>query len=679
METTAYFDNIQQEIAKRLNAATEEIVVAVARFDDATLFDLLCKQAGRGRTVRLATALESGGAPFGRLNLQRLRDIGGEVSLLPTAGDGAPAIEHNFCVIDGACVIAGSYNWTGPSADNAERMIVVITKSPPDALDGEEDLGADIAADYLDAFDGLLRDHGLGPGSIDLAEVQRRLEVIRNLLALEDWDALAVQLDRLKPARRAFNLDPLFAALRDPHDAGTAAWIDDYLRGSAGHALAKTERTALLRLELRALDYQITALRDEQAEIERQIHAFSLRAHRELGDLTARYLELDAERLRRLAERDPTLQAQAERAAADYRDHCEENARARAAPPLKPLDPEGLRALKQLYREASQRCHPDRVADVDQTRATELFVRLQAAYRNNDLEAVRAIHTQLREGRLFADQGTVLSDADALRHAIIILRHDLDQLAAELQALCATETYRTLKAHADWDAYFDAQRLALADAVLRLEEDLARIGAQIADPVDGETDARDRFLHLLSGRPDILIAGCSAHGALGFELLRRFPRHWDWHTLSGNRALRWSPSLVAYFADRWDWSILSANPALPWSVELIERFEPRWDWEALSDNTALPWGLDLLERFAGRWTASAARHVPGLLRGLSQEEIGGLMAKTPIPPTGDARAAEDLSDNDAESHAGSDSRTPANPPQAQPPSIGPSFDDDIPF
>ena len=48
METTAHFENITQEIARRLNAATQEIVVAVAWFTDRDLFDVLCRQAGRG-------------------------------------------------------------------------------------------------------------------------------------------------------------------------------------------------------------------------------------------------------------------------------------------------------------------------------------------------------------------------------------------------------------------------------------------------------------------------------------------------------------------------------------------------------------------------------------------------------------------------------------------------------
>jgi len=54
METTAHFENIPQEIARRLTAATQKIVVAVAWFTDRDLFDVLCRQAGRGLRVRLA-------------------------------------------------------------------------------------------------------------------------------------------------------------------------------------------------------------------------------------------------------------------------------------------------------------------------------------------------------------------------------------------------------------------------------------------------------------------------------------------------------------------------------------------------------------------------------------------------------------------------------------------------
>jgi hypothetical protein len=71
METTAHFENIPQEIARRLAAATQEIVVAVAWFTDRDLFDLLCGQAGRGVRVRLAVLNDQINIGPGRLNFQR--------------------------------------------------------------------------------------------------------------------------------------------------------------------------------------------------------------------------------------------------------------------------------------------------------------------------------------------------------------------------------------------------------------------------------------------------------------------------------------------------------------------------------------------------------------------------------------------------------------------------------
>ena len=112
METTAHFENITQEIARRLNAATQEIVVAVAWFTDRDLFDVLCRQAGRGLQVRLAVLHDRINVGAGRLNFERLKDTGGEVFLIPAGDNRDPIMHHKFCVIDRATVIIGSYNWS---------------------------------------------------------------------------------------------------------------------------------------------------------------------------------------------------------------------------------------------------------------------------------------------------------------------------------------------------------------------------------------------------------------------------------------------------------------------------------------------------------------------------------------------------------------------------------------
>ncbi len=648
MHTTAYFENIPQTIAKRLTAATVRIVAAIACFTDRDLFDLLCKQAGRGLQVQLAVPNDARNVGPGCLNLQRLRDSGGQVFLLPADSDRAPMLHHNFCVIDQAIVITGSCPWTQSAQDNLDGLILVITGDTSNGSDSETDLSHTIAADYLDAFQTLLHDHGLGFQDIDHAEIRRRLEIVRHLLLLEDWDTLSTQFDKLQPIRHALGLDALLDALKDQRGDDALAWIDDALTVSDERAPVKHQQTALLRLALRALDLQINALRDEQAEIERQIHAFSLRASHTLGDLTSRYLQLQAEKQRRQATADPAFQAEADRAQADYEQYRDANARAHETPPLPPLKSEDLRELKRLYREASQRCHPDKVRTDDQTHASALFIQLQAAYRNNDLTTVQAIHASTHEGQRFVARSVPLTDAEALQRAIVVLRYNLDKLMAELQALRGSETYQTLESLTNWDAYFDEQRLSLEESVFQLEVELARMGWRDTD-VDGPDMAeRARFKAFLQAHPQLLAPGLSGHAALDFALLKRYPQRWDWQALSANQTLPWSPALLARLTEHWDWSALSANPSLPWTPELIERFADRWDWAALSDNVALPWSLELIERHAERWHPTVARHLATLWQHLHRQDIVELMDGASDPQGKDAHEANKVLVDDNE-------------------------------
>jgi hypothetical protein len=460
MDTTAHFQDIPQEIAKRLGAATQEIVVAVAWFTDEVLFNVLCRQAGRGLRVRLAVLNDQINVGPGRLNFQRLRDIGGEVFPIPAGGDRDPIMHHKFCVIDRATVIIGSYNWTLRAQDNDESITVITD-------------GAEIAADYLNAFDALLCKHGLSTPAIDNTQVRRRLEIVHNLLLLGDWETLDPQLDKIRPFGAALHLEPLFTALRDRDSTTSIAWIGDYLQRATALTIATDQEIAFLRLTLRGLEYQVTALSDEKAEIERLIHAFSLRSSHEIGDLITRYLALRAAKLRRQAEVDPDAAPEAENARADYEEYRDANEGARDTPEPPQLPPDDLKELRRLYRQASQKCHPDKVDETDREHANRLFVQLQAAYRNNDIGGVRAIHAAVREGHLFVDRSMTLTEAESLGHAIAVLRRDLDQLAAEIHQLRRSEAYRTLKDLDDWDAYFAKQRVALEQAIEQLEAELA--------------------------------------------------------------------------------------------------------------------------------------------------------------------------------------------------------------
>lgn len=469
MKLTAHFEDIAGEIGRRLRAAASELIVAVACFTDPELFDLLCRQAVRGVRVRLAV-LDHGinqGSRGSGLNFDRLKALGGEVALIPSVGRDA-IMDHKFCVIDSDTVIVGSYDWTCCAQQNDESILVIA--------DDEA-----MAASYRAAFGDLLAKYALAAPTVDAKAVRQRLDALRNLVRLEDWEAIALQTRRLDVFRDALALEPLLDALTDRDSRAALAWLDHWLDRATALTEASSQQSAYLKLELRTLELHVTALSDEQAELSRQICAFDVSASRAYGDRMTRYLKLRAEKLRReatAAQRNAPGDAdraaeEAKQAEADYRSYRDADDAARAEPPPAPLPADQLAELKILYREASQRCHPDKVTEADRAQAEALFVQLQTAYRRNDLAGLRAIHAAAREGRFFVARSATLTEVEALGRAVLALRQQVQALEAGIRRLREGSTYRTLKDLTDWDAWFAEQRAALDSAISELQDELS--------------------------------------------------------------------------------------------------------------------------------------------------------------------------------------------------------------
>lgn len=460
METTAHFDNIQQEVSRQLGAATEEILIAVDWFADRVLFDILCQQAGRGLLVRLAVQDDKNNTAQNRVNLQRLQDIGGDVYLIPVITDDEPLMQQKFCVVDRSTVILGTQNWAAGPQSSSENITVITDAT-------------EISTDYLNAFNTLLNKYDLSTPATDSAQIRTQLEALSKLVLYEDWEAITHQLEKMRPAETELGLAPLFTILEMRDTWSAIDWIDEYLNGTSSLVLATDQEIAFLRLTLRALECQFTALSDEKAEIDRVVHEFSLRTSHEVGDLLTRYLELRAEKLRRLAAVEKNARPEANRARENYEHYRTANESSREKSPPPQLHPDDLKELKRLYREASQKCHPDKVSEADREQAGQLFVQLQTAYRGCDLEELRTIHAAVRDGHMFIDRSSAFDEADSLYNAIARLRRDLERLAEEIHDLRQTEAYHTYQSVSDWNIYFARKRIALQQAIEQLETELA--------------------------------------------------------------------------------------------------------------------------------------------------------------------------------------------------------------
>ena len=185
MDISIHFEKISEEIAKHLDRATHEIVIAIAWFTDVSLFNILRRKASTGVTINLLY-LDDKINNKASFNINQLEAY--KARLFPIASDTQPNnIMHNkFCVIDGKHVITGSYNWTNRAKSNDENINIFLDNT-------------EISTHYLKAFDDLLEKYSYKKSvSINPQAIIPRLEVIKNFVLMEEWDSAQAQLEKLR-------------------------------------------------------------------------------------------------------------------------------------------------------------------------------------------------------------------------------------------------------------------------------------------------------------------------------------------------------------------------------------------------------------------------------------------------------------------------------------------------
>lgn len=115
--TEVFLDNQRAVIAKHLSDAKSYVLVAMAYFTDAGLFNLLCKRAQEGIRVQLIVRDDETNILSG-INYEKLNEINGYFAY-------DNKLHHKFCIIDGMTILSGSYNWTNQAVYNHEDLTVI--------------------------------------------------------------------------------------------------------------------------------------------------------------------------------------------------------------------------------------------------------------------------------------------------------------------------------------------------------------------------------------------------------------------------------------------------------------------------------------------------------------------------------------------------------------------------
>jgi len=121
MQTTVYFNrDIKPALTRHLQAARQEVLLAVAWLNDEDLFALLKEKAQDAIKVAILITEDP---THNKLDYHTLADAGATVYRYAQEDS---LMHHKFCLIDGQTLITGSYNWTfGASLHNQENIVVI--------------------------------------------------------------------------------------------------------------------------------------------------------------------------------------------------------------------------------------------------------------------------------------------------------------------------------------------------------------------------------------------------------------------------------------------------------------------------------------------------------------------------------------------------------------------------
>jgi hypothetical protein len=466
MDTSVHFEKIAEEITKYLEAADHDIVVAIAWFTDRSLFNILLRKASSGIAVKLLYLDDkiNNNAPF---NIRQLEAH--KAQLFPITSDmQTNNIMHNkFCVVDGRHAITGSYNWTNRAKSNDEN-ITIFSDAP------------EIASRFLKEFDDMLEKYNYKKSTnISPQSIIPRLEVVKNFVLMEEWGAAQAQLEKLRSFEEMWALKSLFSAIEKQDSQAVTGWVAAFIKDNMALVIHENEDIPRLKIELRMFEFRVVALSGEKDDLEKQISDFHQKTNLNLGELTARYLKLQAALKQKLAEAmeaEPSKKEQTRTEAKQAKEEYEEYQKGVEDFRQQPLPPElsdtDQKQLKGLFKKASQLCHPDKVSDDQREIATKRFIQLKAAYDQNDLEAVRMIHDDLINNRPYTDNADTMSDSQLMKQEIKRLKSTSDSLLVEILALKTQLSDLGIDGIVDWGEYFTSQKQSLMDAIERLEIEL---------------------------------------------------------------------------------------------------------------------------------------------------------------------------------------------------------------
>lgn len=291
-------------------------------------------------------------------------------------------------------------------------------------------------------------------------ELIRRLDLLKNLIALGEEDLLSQQADKLDSISSKIDTSLLVEALRKKSFSEAVQQIDKILKDSASIQVYEDPEIQALRLELRVLEQKFSEKEEKKSEIERILREFEIRYEQALGELISKLMRLKMEKLEEEISNDESKKEEYEEARKTFEEH-ENTFKDLQKETIRDLNSDELDELKKNYREAAFLCHPDTAAEEFREKSKEAFQKLSEAYQKNDLEGVQEVLHVLKHGGQLLKDSDVVSDKSILESKINSLKKKIDEIDIQLEEYENSEAWSTVNGLDDWDVYFEIAKKSL--------------------------------------------------------------------------------------------------------------------------------------------------------------------------------------------------------------------------
>lgn len=461
--TEAYFQNIQATIQKELLMAKRTVYAAVAWFTDEVLFNTLIQIQQKNVHVQLCIVedqinFRANGLPFKQM-------IGKYGKLSAIAGD---KMHHKFCVIDESVVITGSYNWTYKAANTGKDENIIVTS-------GDFELAQKFIQEFLKITG---QEYANVP--TDINKVLKRCKAILNLIQLDEVEDVHKQAQRLKTeAPFIETVLSISEHLLQNKFASAIEEISELLSKYQSLQIYKDPLINALKLEIKLLEYQIIALENEKADAEKKVFNYDRLFNEVLGETLRQYLELKRRFKQQIKEENPkstTAQKDYEEAETDYKEfkNSYEETKQQAEEFIQ-MNSEDFITLKKMYREAATLVHPDKHMNNPEKykKAEQLFKELNDAYQKQDIEKVKIILQNLKQGIFDLNEtNTKTNDVRLLKYILQQLQKKYEQLIAAIEEIKNSEAYNNVLKEENLKDYFNSIKNDIEQRVFELQKQL---------------------------------------------------------------------------------------------------------------------------------------------------------------------------------------------------------------